>query len=113
MYLQPEELKTVLQNISTHFQQADLLMDCYTAFAAKASKHKNPINDVGVTEVYGLDDPKVLEENTGMTYVQEHDMTPADFINELDGTEKLIFRKLYGGNISKKLYRLYEYKKEN
>lgn len=111
MYLQPEELKTVLRNISTHFQQVDLLMDCYTIFAAKASKHRNPINDVGVTEVCGLDDPKVLEDDTGMTYVQEHEMTPAYLIDELDGAEKLIFKKLYGGNISKKMYRLYEYRK--
>jgi len=51
MYLQIEELKAVLQNICVHFEQAELLMDCYTTFAAKASKHKNPINDVGVTEV--------------------------------------------------------------
>ena len=111
MYLQPEELKTVLRNISTHFQQVDLLMDCYTTFAAKASKHKNPINDVGVTEVYGLDAPKVLEDDKGMTYVQEHDMTPSELIEELEGAEKLIFKKLYGGSISKKMYRLYEYTK--
>lgn len=36
-------------------------MDCYTTFAAKASKIKNPINDVGMTTVYGIDDPKILE----------------------------------------------------
>lgn len=111
MYLKLDELKTVLRNISSHFQQMDLLMDCYTIFAAKASKHKNPINDVGVTEVYGLDDPKVLEDGVGVKYIQEHDMTPAGLIDELDGAEKLIFKKLYGGNISKKMYRLYEYRK--
>jgi len=38
-------------------------------------------------------------------------MTPEIFINELEGAEKLIFKKLYGGSISKKMYRLYEYKK--
>jgi hypothetical protein len=65
-----------------------------------------------VTEVYGLDNPKVLEENTGMTYVQEHDMTPIHLVNELTGAEKVIFEKFYGGNISKKMYRMYEYKKE-
>lgn len=32
----------------------------YTEFAAKASKYKNPINEVGVSKVYGLDQPKVL-----------------------------------------------------
>lgn len=111
MYLQLEELKEVIQNICCHFAQVELLIDCYTTFAARASKYKNPINDVGVTSVYGLDDAKELEYDTNIIYVQEHDMTPTEFIDELEGVEKVIFKKLYGGNISKKMYRLYEYKK--
>ena len=112
MYLPLEELKTVFRNICAHFEKVDLLLDCYTTFAAKASKYKNPINDVGVITVFGLDDPKELEANTNMKYVQEHDMTPSEFIDELEGAEKVIFKKLYAGSISKKMYRLYEYKKE-
>ena len=34
-------------------------------------------------------------------------------IDELKGFEKKIFAKLYAGNFSKKLYRLYEYKKKD
>ena len=113
MYLQLEELKTMLRNICNYFEKIELLMDCYTTFAAKASKYKNPINDVGVTKVYGLDDPEELEQNTNITYVKEHDMTPAKLTDELEGTERMIFKKLYGGSISRKMYRLYEYKKEN
>ena len=33
-----------------------MLLDVYTVFGAKASKYKNPINDVGVTTVWGIDD---------------------------------------------------------
>ena len=111
MYLSSEELKAALENICAHFEQVELLMDCYTTFAAKASKYKNPINDVGVTNVYGMDDPKQVETANGLTYIKEHDMTPPKLIDELEGAEKAIFKKLYGGNISKKMYRLYEYKK--
>jgi hypothetical protein len=39
-------------------------------------------------------------------------MTPKRYINELKGVEKFIFKKLYAGKLSKKLYKLYEYKKE-
>jgi predicted PP-loop superfamily ATPase len=35
----------------------------------------------------------------------------AKCIEELNGLEKIIFRKLYAGNLSKKLYKLYEFKK--
>lgn len=109
MYFQVEELQTLLGAISDHFNKVSLLMDCYTEFAAKASKYKNPINDVGVTEVVGMDDPHTCEENTGLIYVKEHDMTPESMIDELKGMERTFFKKVLGGKISKKMYRLYEY----
>lgn len=109
MYLQSEELKTILKALSDWFSHVEILMDCYTTFAAKASKYKNPINDVGVTKVYGLDEPKVLEKNTNISFVREHEMTPVHMINELSGVEKTIFKKVYSGKISKKMYRIYEF----
>ena len=108
MYFEPQELKRVLEQISAHFETVNLLMDCYTTMAAKASKYKNPINDVGVTQVYGLDEPRDLECK-GLAFVKEYDMTPNVFINELEGMEKAIFKKLYSGGIAKKMYRMYEY----
>ena len=85
-------------------------MDCYTVFAAKASKYKNPVNDVGVTVLHGIDDPKILEKDTGLVYIREHDLTPEVLINELSGMEKVVFKKLFAGKFAKKIYRLYEYK---
>ena len=79
-------------------------MDCYTEFAAKASKYKNPINDVGVTQVYGLDDPNSLPG-----FLREHEMTPDDLIDQLQGIEKRIFQKLFAGSFAQKMYQLYEY----
>lgn len=110
MYLKPEELQQVLTRLSRRFSQVALLMDCYTEFAAKASKYKNPINDVGVTEVTGLDDPKELE-SSGLSFAGAQDMTPDHLIDQLTGMEKIIFKKLYAGAIARKMYRLYEYRK--
>lgn len=107
MYLRPEELRETLAQITARFAQVHLLMDCYTAFAAKASKVRNPINDVGVTQVYGMDDPKALG---CMNFVREHEMTPQDLVDQLRGMEKRIFRELYAGGIARKMYRLYEYR---
>jgi hypothetical protein len=84
-------------------------MDCYSVLAAKMSKYKNPINDVGVTKVYGIDDPKVFCGSLDL--VGEREMTPLEYINQLEGSEKRIFAKVYAGNFAKKLYRMYEYKK--
>ena len=109
MYFEPQELKVVLEQISSHFEIVNLLMDAYTTMAAKASKYKNPINDVGVTQVSGLDEPKVLE-NGKLTFCKEHEMTPVEKVNELEGFERAIFQKLYSGSVAKKMYRMYEYK---
>ncbi len=109
MYFQIEELQTVLSAISAHFNKVSLLMDCYTEFAAKASKYKNPINDVGVTEVVGVDDPHIWEENTDFVFVAEHDMTPESMIEELQGMERTFFKNVLGGKVSEKMYRLFEY----
>lgn len=108
MYLTPEELIQAMGRIASHFTAVSLLLDCYTVFAAKASKVKNPINDVGVTQVYGMDDPKLLRKS-GFSFVKEHTMTPEDLIDRLPRVEKGIFRGLYAGSIGKKMYRLYEY----
>ena len=109
MYLRPEELLGLLQTLRGHFADVHLLMDCYTELAAKASRYKNPINDVGVTEVFGLDDPKCLEA-AGLRFVGERDMTPEELVNQLQGLERQIFKTLYAGGIARKMYRLYEYK---
>ena len=84
-------------------------MDTYTVFAAKATKYKNPINEVGVTEVYGMDDPRSLLEGTGLSKVQEHSLTPEDLIAQLPKREQGFFRYVFAGKMAKKIYRLYEY----
>ncbi|MBQ4639258.1 MAG: class I SAM-dependent methyltransferase [Clostridia bacterium] len=109
MYLRPQELQQLLQALCRHFSGVQLLLDCYTSFAARISRYKNPINDVGVTEVFGLDDPLSLEKGTGMAFVQEHPMTPESAVCQLKGLEKWVFRRVYGGAIARKMYRLYEY----
>ena len=108
--LTAEELHALTENLCAHFTEISLLMDCYTVLAAKMSKHKNPINDVGVTLVHGIDDPESLTHGE-FVFVKEHEMTPQKYVDELTGAEKLIFSKLYAGSFSKKLYRLFEYKK--
>ena len=110
MYLKRSQLQELLTRLSARFEQISLLMDCYTEFAARASRYKNPINDVGVTEVYGLDEPKMLEKS-GLRFLRGMDMTPSDLIDRLQGMEKTVFRKLYAGGIARKMYRLYEYQK--
>lgn len=110
MYLTAPERQALLGKLSRHFTQVRLLMDTYTLFAAKATKYKNPINDVGVTQVHGFDDPRELEAETGFLFRQEHDMNPGDLIAQLPRADQKIFRLVYGGKVARKICRLYEYR---
>jgi hypothetical protein len=110
MYLTAEELQNLLAALAAHFGEIALLMDCYTPLAAKLSRWKNPVHDVGVGQVYGVGDPEAVAAE-GLPFLREHDMTPQRFIDQLAGREKRIFQKLYAGAMSHKLYRLYEYGK--
>lgn len=110
MYLSKDELLSLLRSLTDHFSSLSLLVDVYTVMAAKISKYKNPIGEVGVTEVHGIDDSKELMDGTCLSFVQELNMTPEDLIGELHGFEKTFFRLLFAGGFSKRLYRLYEYK---
>lgn len=109
MYLSNAELQQLLATLNRKFEHLFVLVDCYTPFAAKMSKVRNPINDVGVSTVFGVESPQILEENTGLNFIKEHEITPQYLINELHGFERFIFKFLYAGSLAKKLYKLYEY----
>ena len=109
MYFRREELVRLLAALKAWFAEVYLLMDCYTAFAAKASRYKNPVNEVGVTTLYGIDDPEVLALETDLSYRKEHDLTPDAMIRQLDRGEQAVFRCLYAGKLAKGIYRLYEF----
>ena len=110
MYLKPEELKAVLKGWKDRFGEVRILMDTYTVFAARATKYKNPINEVGVTQVYGLDDPRSLLDCTGLSKVQEHSLAPDQMIRQLPKREQGFFRRLFAGKMAKSIYRLYEFR---
>ena len=60
---------------------------------------------------YGIDEPRVLEDKTGLSFVEELDLTPTYLVDELRGMEKAIFKKVFAGNMAKKMYRLFEFEK--
>ena len=109
MYLSPPELQELLISLRVHFSSVRILMDCYTTFAAKAGRRRNPVSMVGVTQTWGVDDPGKLAESAGITFDRELPMTPDTLVDQLTGMERTIFRKVYGGSISSRLYRLYEF----
>lgn len=111
MYLRNEELNAFVRALDKKYPQVHMLLDVYTVFGAKASKYKNPINDVGVTTVWGIDDINVVIEGTQLKFEAEHSLTPEYLVNELPLSDRRFFKFLFTGSFYRKIYRLYEISK--
>ena len=109
MYLTHEELIALLAACARRFAHCVVLMDCYTSFAAKASRFKNPVKDVGAGIVSGMDDPRLPERAPGVRFAGELSLTPAELIDALPGGDRTFFRVVLAGPLTAKLYRLFAY----
>ena len=108
MYLTQSELHGFFAALLEKYEKIHVLMDVYTVFGAKASKYKNPINDVGVTKVYGFDDMDGVLAGLHIGVPAEHSLTPEALVDELKGCERAFFKLLFTGKTYRKIYRLYE-----
>lgn len=109
MYLTKEQMKNLVAVLQGHFEKTVLIADFYSEFAAKVSKYKNPVNDVGAAIYSGMDNPQELVINNNVHFVKEWDMTPNRLIDQLTKSEQKIFHRLYAGKFAKSLYRMFEY----
>ncbi len=108
MYLSAQALRRLMQILSDKYAQIHVLMDVYTQLAARLSRYRNPVNDLGVTTLYGVDDIQELVQGTRMRVVCEHAMTPKRLVDSLPGLERWGFKMLFPQNLYRKFYRLYE-----
>lgn len=112
MYLINEQLVQMLRILSEKYRELHILMDVYTVFGAKASKYKNPVNDVGVSALHGVDAITQLLEGTRISLASERSFTPDYLVSELTGFDKHFFRLMFTGKMYRKIYRLYELQSE-
>ena len=112
MYLKNNEVAALFNALAKKFNKVSILMDAYSVFAAKMSKIKNPINDVGVSDVWGIDAPEAICDGCEISYLGQREMTPDELVNELEGLERKIFKKIYSGKMAERLYKIYEYRKD-
>ena len=112
MYLTHEQLHGFLRALQEKYPRLHVLMDVYTQFGARASKYKNPVNDVGVTNLYGIDDLPGLLEGLPLQVTKELSFTPAYLVDELKPAERAVFKLLFAGRMYQKIYRLFEVEKK-
>ena len=108
MYLTNSQVHRLLQALDKKYRMLHILMDVYTDFGVKASNYKNPVKDVGVYKLYGINDIDSIISGLRIRFVKEHSFTPKALVNELAPLERLLFKMLFTGKLYRKIYRLYE-----
>ena len=108
MYLTDDQLRGLLGALRAKYSRLHILMDVYTVFGARASRFRNPVNDVGVTRLHGVDDLEGLLSGLPLRVKREHSFTPARLVNELRGAERAFFKIMFTGSAYGRIYRLYE-----
>ena len=109
MYLSDDQLKEFFRALDARYRRLHILMDIYTEFGARASRYKNPVNDVGVSSLYGIDNIDNILTGSDIRLIAEHSFTPAALVNELKITDRLVFRLLFMNRLYGKIYRLLEF----
>lgn len=108
MYLTNAQVSALFRALERKYARLHILMDVYTAFGARASRYKNPVNEVGVTRLYGVDDVSPLLDGTSIRLRTEHSFTPERLISELRPRERAFFRMMFAEKLYRRIYRLYE-----
>lgn len=109
MYLSEEEIKELISEISRRLGAVYLIFDAYSKKGVKASKVKNPVNQMNAEIKYGLDNPEeFLSLNEKLEHIATNLIKKDE--NNLHGLTKFIFNNLYCGKISQSLYKIYEFK---
>jgi O-methyltransferase involved in polyketide biosynthesis len=108
MYLSKQEIEELITQINNKLGDVHLLFDAYSKKGVKASKIKNPVNQMDAKIKYGIDDEnEFLSLNKNLEYIATHLIKKDD--NNLHGLTKLIFNNLYCGKISQSIYKIYEF----
>lgn len=107
MYFSSEKLLVIFKTLANKYPDVKIIIDNYTVLAAKASKYKNPVNELGVRKLYGIDDMTELVKDIGYKVTKELSFTPAYLVDELKGFEHFFFKLMFVNKLYSKLYRLY------
>ena len=108
MYLSEDAIKELIEQIENKFGDVNLIFDAYSKKGVKASRIKNPVNQMNAEVKYGIDTPEdFLKLNDDLEYINTYKIRKKD--NNLHGLTKFIFNNLYCGRISQSIYRIYEF----
>lgn len=97
MYLTKEENKLVLDGLSNHFKECDLICDAFSTCFVKASRHHVALKRTNASMKFGYDDPSAIENISNFKHVKRVNYYHCPKVNELPFLLKtrFKFRKLF------------------
>lgn len=108
MYLSESDLKNILNAINKKFRKVTILFDAYSKKAIKASKYKNPVNQMNASVKWGMDNAEdFIKLNENVKHINTYPIKHSE--DNLKGLKKIIFEKIYCGKISQKYYKIFEF----
>ncbi len=106
MYLPEKDIAALLAALAERFKKTVLICDMYSRLSVKLSGRNNPAVQLGASIVYGMDEPEDFTAlHRGVRHLETAELLPESMISSLPSPERQIFRMLYAGRLTGKLYK--------
>lgn len=113
MYLNENDIKSLIKNLKDTIGSFTLILDVFSAFAAKKMKNHPSIKKTGATIQWGIDDPDELANwGMGIHLIKEEYFTSNEVIDKFGTSMKVIFKLANLFPIAKNAQRILSYRIE-
>ncbi len=108
MYLNEQDIKTLLIKIRDRFKDATLIFDAYSETTAKQAKNHPSLKGTGATVQWGIDSPKTLEAfGEGISHLKTIYLTDEAAVENLPRGYRMMFKFAGKFKAAKEAHRIF------
>ncbi|WP_324788296.1 class I SAM-dependent methyltransferase [Streptomyces sp. H51] len=110
VYFTEDEVRDLVTRLVNRFPSGELLFDAYTPFSVKAMNKHWTVKATGKSFVWGLDDPKSLEDwAPGLEHLLEWTFTDSPYVAHMPWTSRIMCRIMNAIPVLRKYNRVMRY----
>lgn len=109
MFLTADENLRIFTDARQKFRYTEYSFDAYTDRIVLYS-HSSAPAERGKTVVWGLENPRILEQLDGVKYIRAYQFNSSRYVRGYPLPTQLLYRLLYGRSPSNRFYRIYHYR---
>jgi O-methyltransferase involved in polyketide biosynthesis len=108
MYLNEQDIKTLLLKIRDKFKDTTLIFDAYSEVTAKQAKNHPSLKGTGATVQWGIDSPETLEAlGDGISHIKTIYLTDDSAVESLPRGYRMMFRFAGKFKAAKEAHRIF------